>query len=129
MTLSYGDVKITKIRVKESIGKGRQLAWTNGAFQQRHRNYKKESNVKTRTNNKAWRREESDFQSCQIILKVLFFNKSRHAKIQESMTYTIGKKAINGNCHWESPDIGLNKDINQLFKICSRTKGNSVKGP
>lgn len=77
MVLLYRDIKITKIHVKESIGKGRQLAWTNGAFQQRHRNYKKESNFKDRNNNKAWRREESDFQSCHIILKVLLLHKSQ----------------------------------------------------
>lgn len=125
MVLSYRDIKVTKIHVKESTRKGGQLAWTNGTFQQRHRNFKKKSSAKT-GNNKPWRREESDFQSCHIVLQVLFLTSHKTCKdTRKHDPY----QAVKRHRHWGSWDIELNEDINQLFQICSRNKEDSIKGP
>lgn len=86
--------------------------------------FKKKSSAKA-GNNKPWRREESDFQSCHIVLKVLFLTSHKTCKdTRKHDPY----QAVNRHRHWGSRDIELNEDINQLFQICSRNKEDSIKG-
>lgn len=118
MVLSYKDIKITKIHVKESTREGGQLAWTNGTFQQRHRNFKKKSSAKTR-NNKPWRREESDFQSCHVVLKVLFLTSHKTCKdTRKHDPY----QAVKRHRHWGSRDIELTKILISYFKYVQEIK-------
>lgn len=67
---------------------------------------------------------KSDFQSSYItVFKTSSFQQkiTRHAKIEESMAHTYGKKEINRNCLWGSPDIELTRQaLNQSFEICSK---------